>query len=168
MSRIGFGYLLLNLLGLTSVIGGTEPIGLPKYYPVGVSTVSFRLYAECRFRNTNFRIMCWLSRPILLRMIATMRGTDPTGPPECRWAEWSTNWGCSMETNLLRVVTTSGWIASHDLFECCLTGWSTIELDFLTRVTSSGYNHRVKYSDLTWWSATLWLSSSLRSSKKAK
>ena len=36
-----FRSLLLNLLGVTPVIGGTEPIGLPEYYLVGVSTVSF-------------------------------------------------------------------------------------------------------------------------------
>ena len=33
--------LLLNLLGVTPVIGGTKPTYLPKYYLVGVSTVSF-------------------------------------------------------------------------------------------------------------------------------
>ena len=74
-----------------------------------------------------------LSRPILLRMATTMRGTDPTGPLECRSAEWSPNLGCCLETNLLQVATTSGWIASRDLFECRLTGWSTIKSDFLTR-----------------------------------
>ena len=56
-----------------------------------------------------------------------MRGTDPTGPPECRSTEWSTDWGCSLEPNLLREVKTSSWIASRDLFKCCLAGWSTIE-----------------------------------------
>ena len=77
--------------------------------------------------------MCRLSRPILLRMTTTMRGTDPTGPPECCSVAWSTNWGCSLETNMLRVVTTSGWIASRDLFECCLAGWSTIESNVAKR-----------------------------------
>ena len=52
-SQFGFGYLLLNLLGVTLVIEGTEPTGLPEYYRVGVSMVSFRLYAECRFRDTD-------------------------------------------------------------------------------------------------------------------
>ena len=33
--------LLLNLLGVNPVIGGTKPTYLPKYYLVGVSTVSF-------------------------------------------------------------------------------------------------------------------------------
>ena len=32
---------LLNLLGVTPVIEGTEPTGLPEYYLVGVSTISF-------------------------------------------------------------------------------------------------------------------------------
>ena len=79
--------------------------------------------------NTDFKILivCRLFRPILLRMTTTMRGMDPTGPPECRPVECSKNWGCSLETNLLRVVTTSGWIASRDLFECRLTQWSTIK-----------------------------------------
>ena len=36
-----FRGLLLNLLGVTPVIGGTEPTGLPEYYLVGVSTISF-------------------------------------------------------------------------------------------------------------------------------
>ena len=48
-----FGYLLQNLLGVTPVIGGTEPTGLPEYYRVRVSTVSFRLYAEYRFRDND-------------------------------------------------------------------------------------------------------------------
>ena len=80
-----------------------------------------------------FQIMCRLSRPILLQMTATMSGTDPTGLPECRSAELSTDWGCFLETNLLWVVTTSGWIASSDLLECRLPGWSTIESDVAKR-----------------------------------
>ena len=72
MSRFGFGYLLLNLLGVTPVIGGTEPTSLPEYYLVGVSPVSFRLYAKYYLVGMTL------------------------------------NWGCSLETNLLRVVTTSG------------------------------------------------------------
>ena len=34
---------------------------------------------------------------------------------------------------MLRVVTTSGWIASRDLFECRLARWSTIESDVAQR-----------------------------------
>ena len=34
--------------------------------------------------------------------------------------------GCCLKTDLQRVVTTSGWIASDDLFTCRLTEWSTI------------------------------------------
>ena len=80
-----------------------------------------------------FQIMCRLSRPILLRLAATMRGTEPTCPPECHSTEWSTDWGCSLASNLLWVVTTSGWIASNDLFDCCVACWSTIKADFVTR-----------------------------------
>ena len=58
-------------------------------------------------------------------MTAAMRGMDPTDPPKCRSAEWSTNL-VVLETNLQRVVTASGWIASGDLFGRCLTKWSTI------------------------------------------
>ena len=39
---------------MTPVARGTEPTGLPEYYRVGVSTVSFRFYAECRFRDTDY------------------------------------------------------------------------------------------------------------------
>ena len=80
-----------------------------------------------------FQIMCRLSRPILLRLAATMRGTEPTCPPECHSTEWSTDWGCSLASNLLWVVRTSGWIASNDLFDCCVACWSTIKADFVTR-----------------------------------
>ena len=38
---------------MTPVIGGTEPIGLPEYCRVRVSTVSSRLYAEYRFQDTD-------------------------------------------------------------------------------------------------------------------
>ena len=47
--------LVLNLLGVTPVIEGTELTGLPEYYLVGVSTVSCRLYSEFRFRDTDSR-----------------------------------------------------------------------------------------------------------------
>ena len=77
--------------------------------------------------------MCWLSRPILLRWTATMRGTESTSSPECRSAEWSTNWGCFLEPNLLRVVMTNVWIAWSDLFECRLAWWSTMQLDVIRR-----------------------------------
>ena len=77
--------------------------------------------------------MCRLFRPILLRMTTTMRGTEPTGPPEYRLVEWSTDWGFFSETNLLRVVTTNVWIALSDLFECRLAWWSTIESDVVRR-----------------------------------
>ena len=53
MSRFGFEYLLLNLLRVTPVIRATEPTGLSEYYRVEVSPVSFRLYVECRFRDTD-------------------------------------------------------------------------------------------------------------------
>ena len=47
--------LVLNLLVGTPVIEGTEHTGLLEYYLVGVSTVSSRLFSECRFRGTDFR-----------------------------------------------------------------------------------------------------------------
>ena len=119
---------MLNLLGVTTVIEGTELTGLPECYLARVSTISCRLYSECRFQ-----IMCRLSRPILLRMNATMGGMEPTGPPEYFPAEWSTNWGCFPKNNMLRAVTTNVWIASSDLFECRLAWWSTIELDVVRR-----------------------------------
>ena len=112
-----------------------------------------------------FQIMCWLSRPILLRMAAMLRGTDATGPPECRSTGWSTDWGCSLQPNLLRVVTTSGWIALNDRFDCRLAYWSTIQADFMTRT----YDHKAKYNrlayfnnDLTQWTAAQWMSFSSR------
>ena len=80
-----------------------------------------------------FQIKYRLSRTILLWMTATMRGTDPAGPPECRSTEWSTDWGCFLETNLLRVVTTSEWITSSDLFKCHVAEWSMIESDVTKR-----------------------------------
>ena len=45
----------MNLIGVTPVIEGTEPTSLPEYYLVGVSRVSFRLFFECRFRDTDFQ-----------------------------------------------------------------------------------------------------------------
>ena len=81
-----------------------------------------------------FQVIWWLFMPILLRMTAMMRGTEPIGPPECHSTEWSTDRGCSLEPTLLRVVTTSGWIASNDLFDCRLTWWSTVEADCLMRI----------------------------------
>ena len=80
-----------------------------------------------------FQIMCWLSRPILLLMTATMPGTEPTGPPKCRSAEWSMDWACSLETNLLRAVITNVWITSRDLFDCRLAWWNTIESGVVRR-----------------------------------
>ena len=53
-----FRGLVLNLLGVTPVIEQTEPTDLPEYYLVRVSTVSFRLFSECRFRDNDFKIMC--------------------------------------------------------------------------------------------------------------
>ena len=50
-----FWGLLLRFLGVTPVIEGTEPAGIPKCYLVGVSTISFRLSSECRFRDTYSR-----------------------------------------------------------------------------------------------------------------
>ena len=41
--------LVLNLLGVTTVIEGAEPTGLPEYYLVGVSTVRYRLYLNFGF-----------------------------------------------------------------------------------------------------------------------
>ena len=46
---------MLNLLRVTPVIEGTEPTSLPEYYLVRVSTISCRLYSECRFRDTDSR-----------------------------------------------------------------------------------------------------------------
>ena len=80
-----------------------------------------------------FQIMSRLSRLILLQVTAMIRGTELTGPPEYRSTEWSTDWGCFLETNLLRVVTTSEWITSSDLFKCHVAEWSMIESDVTKR-----------------------------------
>ena len=89
--------------------------------------------------------MCSFSRLILFRMTTTMRGMELTGPPECRLAEWSTDRSCSLERNLLQVIMMSKWIVSINLFDCCLTWWSTIEAELAEwRLTPSGYNHRSK------------------------
>ena len=120
-----------------------------------------------------FQIMCKLSRQILLLVIATMRGTEPTGPLECRLAEWSKDWSCSLEPNLLRVVTTSEWIASNDLFDFHLAWWSMIEAIFVTRAHFEWLQSRERStaysnSDLTRWSADLWASFSSQFFKKTK
>ena len=103
----------------------------------------------------------------MLRMTAAMRGTDPTDPPECRLAEWSTKLGCFLETNLQRVVTASGWIASGDLFGCCLTEWSTIgsvvaqgaPLKRLQSQEQSTASWLTPICDLTQWDASFCFSS---------
>ena len=102
-----------------------------------------------------------------------MRGTESTGPPECRSTERSTDWGCFLKLNLLRVVTTSGWIMSNDLFDCRLACWSTIEADFVTRTHFKWLQSQVEYSrlayfnsDLTRWSVALWASFSSRLFRK--
>ena len=110
-------------------------------------------------------------------MTAAMRGTDPTDPPKCRLAEWSTKFGCCLETNLQRVVTTSEWIASGDLFGCCLTEWSTIgsdvaqgaHLKWLRSQEQSTASWLTPISDLIQWDANfLFVFSLLCSSRKTK
>ena len=113
---------------------------------------------KCRFWEANYS-------PILLRVTATMRGTETIGPPECRLAEWSTDWGCSLEPNLLQAVMMNVWMASSDLFDCRLTCWSTIEVDLIeipprvVAIVEVGYN-RLAYltGNLAQWSVNLQLS----------
>ena len=88
---------------------------------------------KCRFWGAVYRACADYPGTILLRVTTMMRGTDLVGPPVCRLAEWSTDWGCSLQPNLLRVVTTSEWIVLIDLFDFRLSCWSKIEVDFVTR-----------------------------------
>ena len=73
---------------------GQNRLVFPNVYQVGVSPVRFRMYPECRFLETD------LVGPMLLRVTAAMSETDLIDPPEFRPADWSTNRGCCLKTDL--------------------------------------------------------------------
>ena len=71
----------MNLLEVTPVTRGTEPTGLPECLPSRSEPGSLPNVSRMPIMRNRF------AGPILLRMVAAMRETDPTDPPECRSAD---------------------------------------------------------------------------------
>ena len=69
---------MLKLLGVSTLIEGTEPAGLPEYYLVGVGTVSGQFYFELPVPD----------HVSIIQVDPTLGGgMEANGPSECCSAE---------------------------------------------------------------------------------